>query len=92
MGERKYRDQVHEKNMVVCSKCGSSLIGQYTDGTFELRFGRSPNNKDYIPVHMFIQGPIRMRCINKECREVNPDHWNYLDYTANCGSMVIDKS
>lgn len=68
-----------KKVFVTCSICGKNLIGKPGDGVWEFMFGRS-REKNFTPVHMLIQGEIKMRCISRECRKLHPEHWNTLEY------------
>ena len=82
------------KEFVRCSLCGKKLIVRTDGGLFHFAFGKVLNENgemimvDYgdgrerpLPaVEMLIHGIVRMRCISKECRASNPEHWNELTF------------
>jgi ribosomal protein L37AE/L43A len=71
----------NKKVFVTCPKCGKRLIGRMESGAWEFMFGRGKDKEtSFVPVHMFIHGPIKMKCISRECRAKYPSHWNLLAY------------
>ncbi len=59
-----------------CTKCGKPLIERLTNGTWRFLFGDKISQDIGLIVNMEILGVIRMRCIRRTCRRLNPDHWN----------------
>lgn len=64
------------KNFVTCEKCGKKLIERKKNGIWHFIFGKSVDNgANFVPVEMFIQGNIKMRCLRRSC-----NHWQTLNY------------
>lgn len=80
-----------KKEFTRCSECGKKLLVR-KGHLYHFAFGRildargnpvtttnSDGREHPVPaVEMLIQGAVAMRCISKECRRENPDHWNAI--------------
>lgn len=63
-------------NFIACSKCGKRLIERKKNGLFHFLFGKpSKDGSDFIPVEMFIQGNVKIKCLRRTC-----GYWNILTY------------
>jgi hypothetical protein len=68
-----------ENDFKKCSICGKKLIRLLPNGTWEFLFGRYHENEvGFVPVELLIHGQVKMRCISRDCRHKNPDHWNVM--------------
>lgn len=63
------------KNFVTCPKCGKKLIERKKNGLWHFIFGKSTDGGNYVPVEMFIQGNLRIKCLRRSC-----GHWITLNY------------
>lgn len=84
---------IKKKMMFTCSACGKVLIERKKNGLWHFVFGKgfSDNeNNVFIPVEMFIQGNIKMRCLRRSCRKQNPNHWNSFNFWPNSDQESIE--
>ena len=66
-------------DFVVCSKCGKKLIERKRNGLWHFLFGKpGSNGGGFVPVEMFIQGNVKIKCLRRTCQ-----HWNVLNYFPN---------
>jgi hypothetical protein len=64
---------------VVCSKCGKRLIERQRNGVWRFIFGKPKGDgSNFIPVEMFIQGNIKIKCLRRTCGT-----WQTLNYFPN---------
>jgi len=64
---------------ITCSKCGKRLIERKKNGIFYFLFGKPANGSDnFIPVEIYIQGNIKIKCIRRTC-----GYWQTLTYFPN---------
>jgi ribosomal protein L37AE/L43A len=64
------------KTFITCSKCGKKLIERKKNGVWHFVFGKSSGKGDsYVPVDMYIQGNIKIKCLRRGC-----GHWQTLSY------------
>lgn len=80
-----------KKIMCVCSLCGKILIERRPNGLWHFVFGKGfSDNKNniFIPVEIYIQGNLKMRCLRRSCRKQNPDHWNVFNFWPGTGQEV----
>ena len=64
---------------ITCKKCGKKLIERRQNGLWHFIFGKpGGNGNNFIPVEMFIQGNIKMKCLRRTC-----GHWQTLNYFPN---------
>ena len=64
---------------ITCEKCGKKLIERQSNGLWHFIFGKPKDNGgNFVPVEMFIQGNIKMKCLRRTC-----DHWQTLNYFPN---------
>jgi hypothetical protein len=86
-------------SFIACSKCGKRLIERKRNGLFHFLFGKpSKDGSEFIPVEIFIQGNIKIKCLRRTCGA-----WNVLTYLplafqsedtseqANCAGKVEKK-
>ena len=52
---------------IKCKKCGKKLIKRRPDSLYEFRFGKRDEGESDSPVHMFIHGNIKMKCLRRGC-------------------------
>lgn len=64
-----------EGYFICCQKCGRKLIERKSNGLWHFIFGKPNKGDNFIPVEMFIQGSIKMKCFRKSC-----GHWQVLNY------------
>jgi hypothetical protein len=61
---------------VVCERCGKKLIERKRNGMWHFIFGKpADNGSNFIPVDMYIQGNIKMKCLRRSC-----GHWQVLNF------------
>jgi hypothetical protein len=64
---------------VNCEKCGKKLIERRPNGILHFIFGKpSDSNNEHIPVEMFLQGNVKMKCLRRGC-----NHWQVINYLPN---------
>ncbi len=65
-----------DNNFVYCEKCGKKLIERKNNGMWHFVFGKPINgDSQYIPVDMYIQGNIKIKCLRRTC-----GHWQMLNF------------
>jgi len=68
----------NKKQFVRCTICGKTLLERQHNGFWRFMFGREkPSGR--IPVDIIIYGSVKMRCIRRDCRKTNPEHWNIFN-------------
>jgi len=68
-----------KNNFEVCEKCGKRLIERMPNGLWHFIFGKPKDEfKTFVPVEMFIQGNLKIKCLRRSC-----GHWNTLNYFPN---------
>jgi hypothetical protein len=71
MGSRNVKPE-----FITCEKCGKRIIERMRNGLWHFIFGKSGGNgSEFIPVDMFIQGNIKIKCLRRSC-----GHWQVLNY------------
>jgi hypothetical protein len=71
---------------ISCEKCGKRLIERQKNGLWRFIFGKPKDDGNgFIPVEMFIQGNIKMKCLRRSC-----GHWQVLNYFPN--AFVVPQS
>lgn len=61
---------------IACTKCGKRLIERKKNGIWHFIFGKpGGNGSTFIPVEMFIQGNLKIKCLRRSCGE-----WQILNY------------
>jgi hypothetical protein len=67
---------------VNCEKCHKRLLKRLPNGLFEFRFGRRLDSKgvdkDDPPVHLYVNGSIKIKCLREGC-----GHWNIFTFFPN---------
>jgi ribosomal protein L37AE/L43A len=63
------------KNFITCEKCGKKLIERQKNGIWHFIFGKPNKGSAFIPVEMYIQGNVKIKCLRRAC-----GHWNTLSY------------
>jgi hypothetical protein len=62
-----------------CEKCGKKMLGRLPNGVFYFIFGKKRRRDgslgEFSPVEIYIQGSLKMRCIDQEC-----GHFNTFNY------------
>ena len=68
---------INEKGQfIACEKCGKRLIERKRNGIWHFIFGKpGGNGNSFIPVEMFIQGNVKIKCLRRSC-----GHWQVLNY------------
>jgi hypothetical protein len=70
-------------DFIACPKCGKKLIGRERNGLWHFIFGKAKKDgNNFIPVEMFIQGNIKIKCLRRTCGE-----WVILNYFPNSFSV-----
>jgi hypothetical protein len=62
-------------NFITCEKCGKRLIERKTNGIFHFIFGKPGKENSFIPVEMYIQGNVKIKCLRRTC-----GHWQVLNF------------
>ena len=62
-------------SFITCEKCGKRLIERQRNGIFHFMFGKPKNETTFVPVDIFIQGNIKIKCTRRSC-----NHWQILSY------------
>ena len=77
-----------DTTFIVCKKCGKRLIERQTNGLWHFIFGKPKDGtNNFIPVEMFIQGNIKVKCLRRTCGT-----WNVLNYFPNAFENQSEKS
>ena len=65
-----------DSSFIACEKCGKRLIERKKNGIWHFIFGKpSGDGANFIPVEMFIQGNLKIKCLRRSC-----GHWQVLNY------------
>jgi len=61
---------------ISCPDCGKRLIERKNNGLWHFIFGKpGGNGNTFIPVEMFIQGNLKIKCLRRSCGK-----WLVLNY------------
>lgn len=72
-------DNLEKGTFITCPVCGKRVIERKKNGLFHFIFGKpSKTDKGFVPVEMFIQGNIKIKCLRRTC-----GHWFTLNYLPN---------
>lgn len=63
---------------IACEKCGKRLIERKKNGIFHFIFGKPGEGNSFVPVEMYIQGNLKIKCLRRSC-----GHWQTLNYFPN---------
>ena len=63
------------KTFITCPKCGKKLIERKKNGIWHFIFGKPEGGSSFIPVEMYIQGNVKIKCLRRTC-----GFWSTLNY------------
>ena len=65
-----------KQNFIACKSCGKRLIERKRNGVWHFLFGKpDKDGTNFVPVEMFIQGNVKIKCLRRTCGT-----WNTLLY------------